>query len=266
MSRAKVKFPCDTCGIVDLGASTTAGIHFKENPDHRNQEQQEMYEANQRLALRLAKKPNQKVKKPTQRPKKHNQNSWADPKSEKQDARDFLVQRIQRIFPNSETPLTVLDFLAVEGLINPNSMTHQLRGLYHHVTLVGLEAKRAVYEQMLTLYEEAGFFQIHRMSAERHFRETMAQYDVMWLDYCGGTTVYIIKSWGDMFEAKMLKAPGVLGITICEDKRSAKYNKDIITEVLRKAKTSGYELFECGGLPYNHKRANPMKLLVFRAQ
>lgn len=186
------------------------------------------------------------------------------PDTEKQYARDFLVRQIQKTFANPKEELRFLDFPGKEGMTNPDSVSNQLRNYFDNVYMVGLEENRHEYAEMLEIVDESGFSELLQMSAEKYFEKCWSFFDVMWLDYYGGTKKSVVESWKNMFEAEMLREPGVLAITICESGRAAFDYAEVKCLILRMGKEAGYKITAFGDHGYNQERRNPMRILVFR--
>ena len=186
------------------------------------------------------------------------------PDTEKQYARDFFVQQIQKTFTDPKERLRVLCLPGVEGMENPESMENQLQNHYGSVDLVGLEEKPQEYEAMYNMVGESGFSELLQMPAETYFCKHWSSFDVMWLDYYGGTKSSVIDSWQSMFEAEMLRRPGLLAITICENGRAALGMAEVKDLVLRMGKEAGYKISTFGDHGYNQGSRHPMRILVFR--
>ena len=183
--------------------------------------------------------------------------------TEKQDARDFVVGRIRKLFPDTDQALRILGFTGLVGLTEPESMERQVQLLYSEVILTALEEKKSEYNQMVPrLAAENGFSQVLRISAHHYFKDHWALYDVIWLDYYGGVNPQVQESLRLIFKKEMLAEPGLLVITSCQSPRingkvlSSEETRD---HTLECGIENGYKISAFGAVEYNQDTQSPMR-------
>lgn len=192
----------------------------------------------------------------------------AGPNTEKQRARDLMLEKVLKTFPRQEEVLRVLTFPGVQGLEAPFSLENQLRGRYDNVVLVGLERDREEFDEMQNTRPEGhGFSQLLHLSAERYFERHWGVFEAMWLDYYGGVTPSVVESWTQMFQKEMLSEPGILAYTSCE---AARVSEQVLSlgdakaELVKAGKGAGYKITPCGDLGYNQGSRHPMRISIFQ--
>lgn len=187
--------------------------------------------------------------------------------TEKQTARDFVVGRIDKVFPDDDQALHMLSFSGLVGFTEPASMEQQIRSRFSEVILTALEEKRSEFELMQPLAAENGFSQVLHMPAYKYFKKHWGLYDVMWLDYYGGINPQVQESLRLIFEKEMLAEPGLLVITSFQAPRisgkvlSSEETRDYIIEC---GIENGYKISAFGAVEYNQHTQSPMRVSAFR--
>ena len=187
--------------------------------------------------------------------------------TEKQDARDFSVGKIQKVFPDCDWALRFLGFPEKVGLTDPKSVEQRCRALYPGIVLVGLEKDSTTFKQMQPLFGGSGFFQLLKTHDLAYFKKHCAIYDVIWLDYCGGVTLKVEKALRLIFEKKMLAKPSLLIITTNQGGRpreASLSDGDTRDHILECGADNGYKVSMFGALEYNQTKKNPMRISAFR--
>lgn len=189
--------------------------------------------------------------------------------TEKQTARDFVVSRIRKAFPDADQALRILSLPGTVGLSEPGSMEHQIRTMYPNSVMMGLEEKLDEFEQMRPLASEIGFSHLLHITDLKYFKHHWGIFDVIWLDYYGKTNPRVQESLRLLFEKEMLVEPSLLVITINEGRRgssTALPAEDTYQYIKECGEICEYKIVKYGDVGYNQETGDPMRVSAFHCK